>query len=96
MDQLRGENEALLNRLKELEAAKPVAVADDGQESAALVPRESWELVSKEKAELEEAVKQKEKRLLRLQQVRTWSSIYHLVSMLIGHAGIHLQKPRIP
>ena len=70
MDQLRGENDALLKRLKELEAAKPAAMAQSGEDAAALVPRESWELVSKEKAELEEALKQKEKRLLRLQQVR--------------------------
>ena len=33
------------------------------------MPRESWELVSKEKKELEDVVKQKEKQLLRLQQV---------------------------
>jgi hypothetical protein len=33
------------------------------------VPRESWELVSKEKKELEDVVKQKEKQKLRQRQV---------------------------
>jgi mitotic spindle assembly checkpoint protein MAD1 len=73
MDRLRGENEALLKRLKELEAAVASAGANanvkttDGEE---LVPRESWELVNREKKELEELVKQKEKRLKRLKEVR--------------------------
>lgn len=70
MDRLRGENEALLKRLKELEAVATSSGASvsamDGEE---LVPRESWELVNKEKKELEELVKQKEKRLKRLQEV---------------------------
>jgi len=39
-----------------------------------LVPRQSWEVVNKEKTELEEVVKQKEKRLLRLQEVFTAKS----------------------
>lgn len=69
MDQLKNENHALMKRLKNLEetGARPSA----GQEQAGkdLVPRESWELVNKEKGDLEELVKQKEKRLLRLQQV---------------------------
>ncbi|KAG6901135.1 hypothetical protein C0995_016637, partial [Termitomyces sp. Mi166 len=38
-------------------------------ETADLVPRASWELVNREKMELEEVVKQKEKRLLRLKEV---------------------------
>ena len=99
MDQLRGENDALLKRLKELEASKPVAVAQSGEEAAALVPRESWELVSKEKAELEEAVKQKEKRLLRLQQVRSHVCLLYQkkkTKKFIGSQGVYLQKPRIP
>jgi mitotic spindle assembly checkpoint protein MAD1 len=65
MDRLKGENEALIKRLKELEEGGHRA-GDGGDD---LVPRESWEVVNKEKAELEEVVKQKEKRLLRLQQV---------------------------
>ncbi|KAF9475572.1 MAD-domain-containing protein [Pholiota conissans] len=68
MDRLKGENEALMKRLKELEesGARTSGASDHGEE---LVPRESWELVNKEKLELEETVKQKEKRLTRLQQV---------------------------
>jgi mitotic spindle assembly checkpoint protein MAD1 len=66
MDRLKGENEALIKRLKELEEGGH-RVGDGGGDD--LVPRESWEVVNKEKAELEEVVKQKEKRLLRLQQV---------------------------
>ncbi|KZT00090.1 MAD-domain-containing protein [Laetiporus sulphureus 93-53] len=67
MDRLKGENEALLNRLKELEeSGVKGGAAVSGQD---LVPRESWEVLSKEKAELQDQLKQKEKRLLRLQQV---------------------------
>lgn len=70
MDRLKGENEALMKRLKELEesGAKSTRI-DDGTNNAELVPRESWELVNREKQELEDTVKKKEKRLLRLQQV---------------------------
>jgi mitotic spindle assembly checkpoint protein MAD1 len=72
LGRLRGENEALLGRLRELEEkGVNLARAGEGEEGGdGMVPRESWELVSKEKRELEEVVKQKEKRLLRLQQVR--------------------------
>ena len=70
MDRLKGENQALMKRLKELEesGAKSTHMDDDGRNTE-LVPRESWELVNREKKELEDTVKQKEKRLLRLQQV---------------------------
>lgn len=61
MDRLKSENEALIKRLKDCGSAQ------SGGED--LVPRESWEVLQKEKEELEEVVKQKEKRLLRLQQV---------------------------
>lgn len=79
MDRLKGENEALLMRLRELEDARATGDSSSGNGSKAgpgrldgdLVPRESWEVVRKEKVELEEVVKQKEKRLLRLQQVCT-------------------------
>jgi mitotic spindle assembly checkpoint protein MAD1 len=69
MDRLKSENEALIKRLRELESSGAVA-ADGGVLRHDLVPRESWEVLDKEKKELEEVVKQKEKRLLRLQQVR--------------------------
>ncbi|KAJ3497243.1 hypothetical protein NLJ89_g10374 [Agrocybe chaxingu] len=71
MDRLKGENEALLKRLKELEESGARTAQNHGDE---LVPRESWELVNKEKLELEDVVKQKEKRLLRLQQIFTSKS----------------------
>jgi len=72
MDRLKGENEALMKRLKEIEesGARSTHMDDDGTNHAELVPRESWELVNREKKELEDTVKQKEKRLLRLQQVK--------------------------
>ena len=69
MDRLKSENEALIKRLHELESSGAV-VADGQAPRDELVPRESWEVLDKEKKELEEVVKQKEKRLLRLQQVR--------------------------
>ena len=69
MNRLKNENEALLKRLKELEE-NGVRNMDDGTNHSELVPRESWEFVNREKKELEDMVKQKEKRLLRLQQVR--------------------------
>ncbi|KAF8059841.1 MAD-domain-containing protein [Lyophyllum atratum] len=77
MERLRGENEALMKRLREVEARAPVQGQGEveqeregqGGEREDLVPRESWELVNREKTELEEVVKQKEKRLLRLKQV---------------------------
>jgi mitotic spindle assembly checkpoint protein MAD1 len=72
MDRIKGENEALMKRLKELEesgARVNDGEGDKGEGERELVPRESWELVTKEKSELEEVVRQKEKRLLRLQQV---------------------------
>ncbi|KAK0446232.1 spindle assembly checkpoint component Mad1 [Armillaria borealis] len=69
MDRLKGENEALIKRLKELEESGIKGVATSAQPGEELVPRESWELVSKEKSDLEELVSRKEKRLLRLQQI---------------------------
>ncbi|KAG9312696.1 mitotic checkpoint protein-domain-containing protein [Chiua virens] len=71
MDRLKGENEALIKRLRDLEQSGVQAETSRGEE---LVPRESWEVLRKEKEELEEVVKQKEKRLLRLQQVFTAKS----------------------
>ncbi|KAI0776999.1 mitotic checkpoint protein-domain-containing protein [Trametes elegans] len=69
MDRLKSENEALLKRLKDLEESG--ARGSGGSASAEeLVPRESYEVAVKEKTKLEDELKQKEKRLLRLQQVR--------------------------
>ncbi len=77
MDRLRGENEALLRRLGAVEEkAKQAGVQGqtNGEQAAGpdLVPKESFELAMKEKLELQDVVKQKEKRLLRLQQVTWW------------------------
>ncbi|PPQ94910.1 hypothetical protein CVT25_004396 [Psilocybe cyanescens] len=76
MDRLKSENDALMKRLKDLEegGARAAAAGDDGTEKEDLVPRESWEAVNKEKTDLEEVVRQKEKRLLRLQQIFTSKS----------------------
>ncbi|KAF8873896.1 spindle assembly checkpoint component Mad1 [Infundibulicybe gibba] len=71
MDRLKEENEALINRLKELEDS---GARGHGGANEAVVPRESWEHACREKAELEDTVKQKDKRLLRLQQVFTSKS----------------------
>jgi len=70
MDRLKGENEALIKRLRDLEESGHRA-GDGGDD---LVPRASWDVAIKEKTELEDVVKQKEKRLLRLQQVFTAKS----------------------
>jgi len=71
MDRLKSENEALMKRLKDLEESAVRPSEGENQVGGELVPRESWELVNKDKIDLEELVKQKEKRLLRLQQVRS-------------------------
>ena len=80
MDRLKGENQALMKRLKELEESGAISTHIDDGRNTELVPRESWELVNREKKELEDTVKQKEKRLLRLQQVyqRNRTTIFHL------------------
>ena len=68
MDRLKGENEALLKRLKDLEES---GVRGSGHApNVELVPRESYEAVNKEKQELAEELKRRDKRLLRLQEVR--------------------------
>ncbi|KAI0074913.1 hypothetical protein K474DRAFT_1664924 [Panus rudis PR-1116 ss-1] len=74
LERVKEENEALMRRLKELEEggvrmAKEEGADEDAKAKGELVPRESWEVVNKEKEELEEALKQKEKRLIRLKQV---------------------------
>lgn len=66
MDRLRGENEALLMRLRDLESSGAVA----GSSSQSMVPRESYEHLEVANKELEEQVRQKEKSRKRLQEVR--------------------------
>ena len=58
----------MLKWLKDLEES---GVRGSGQApNAELVPRESYEAVNKEKQELAEELKRRDKRLLRLQEVR--------------------------
>jgi len=81
MDRLKKENKALMMRLKELEDAGARVGGQTGARSSTdegtgegvtlegMVPRESWEVANREKMRLEEELKQREKRLLRLQQI---------------------------
>ncbi|CAL1701807.1 unnamed protein product [Somion occarium] len=72
LERVKDENEALLKRLKELEESGVRGRGGNGGqtgEDEELVPRKSWEAAIQEKEELEEALKQKEKRLIRLKQV---------------------------
>lgn len=87
MDRLKSENEALIKRLRELESSGVVGTQAGGEE---LVPRESWEVLQKEKEELEEVVKQKEKRLLRLQQV--WLSVSFRAIPTCHCSGVYGQE----
>ncbi|KAI0357178.1 MAD-domain-containing protein [Trametes cingulata] len=73
MDRLKSENEALLKRLRDLEESGARGSGESASNEE-LVPRESYEVITKEKAKLEDELKQKEKRLLRLQQVFTAKS----------------------
>ncbi|KIY68425.1 MAD-domain-containing protein [Cylindrobasidium torrendii FP15055 ss-10] len=68
VQRLRKENDALIQRLAEVEQRAGPASANASQDPG-MVPRESWELISQEKQALQEEVKKREKRLLRLQQV---------------------------
>lgn len=85
LNRLRSENGALLKRLEEVESRvgggdiiMAPAVGQNGpnddQGAIKTVPRESWESLRQDKSDIEEALKQKEKRLLRLQQVFTAKS----------------------
>ncbi|TEB24118.1 MAD-domain-containing protein [Coprinellus micaceus] len=72
VEKLRGENEALLRRIQVLEESGVRAGNGNqgmGGGGGGMVPRESWEQVKREKGELEDVVRQKEKRLKRLQEV---------------------------
>lgn len=65
LDRLKGENEALLEKLTALESGRH----DTDASSADFVPMESWEVMKTEKAELVLALEHKEKRVKRLQEV---------------------------
>ncbi|KAH9981796.1 spindle assembly checkpoint component Mad1 [Russula compacta] len=76
LDRLKEENAALLQRLSTLETRRP---HDSGTPTPTptpttpttehLVPRASWAAVCEEKAQLQDELRQKEKRMLRLRQV---------------------------
>ena len=93
MDRLKSENEALLRRLEELEASGSVSQSSGEH----LVPKESWEKEHKERCDLEEMVKQKEKRLLRLQQASKISCVPFLILIIncLPWSGFQQQGARI-
>lgn len=90
MKKLRSENEALLERLKDLESHTAPATSSASTSSSIIdsksVPRESWEVLKQEKEELSQAVAQKEKRLKRLQEVFTRKSeeFRNAISSILG------------
>ena len=65
LDRLKSENEALLEKLATLESGGQ----GNSTSSVDLVPKESWEVMKTEKAELVAALEHKEKRIRRLQEV---------------------------
>jgi mitotic spindle assembly checkpoint protein MAD1 len=76
LDRLTEENAALLQRLFAFEASgthsvppATAAVGDRSSITTELVPRASWAPVCQEKAQLEDELRRKEKRMLRLGQV---------------------------
>ena len=78
VNRLKSENEALMRTLDELEQeiAKGGGTAmevfnehDVPEEERRFVPKQTVDKLMKEKSELEDVIKQKEKRMLRLQQV---------------------------
>jgi mitotic spindle assembly checkpoint protein MAD1 len=71
LDRLKEENAALLHRLSTLSSSSsnPDPNLATTTEKESLVPRASWLAVCEEKARLEDELRQKEKRMLRLRQV---------------------------
>lgn len=90
MDKLKGENEALMQRLFEVEArlgargpaaggsgvgdgdgmdVEETMLVGSGSAGAELVPRKSWETEKEMRQKLEEELKQREKRILRLKEI---------------------------
>jgi mitotic spindle assembly checkpoint protein MAD1 len=65
LNRLKGENQALLEKLAALEGGE----RDTNAPSADFIPKESWEVIKTEKAELALALEHKEKRIKRLQEV---------------------------
>lgn len=88
LDRLKSENEALLARLKDLEdqgfSSNPNL--NPNQENSQFVPRASWEGLKEETDELKTTIAQREKRLLRLQQIYSAKSeeFKEAVSAILG------------
>jgi len=81
LDRLKGENEALLGKLAELKTGG----RDSNTSSADFVPKESWEVMKTEKAELVLALEHKEKRIKRLQEVVPLNLILHTHRLTAPH-----------
>jgi mitotic spindle assembly checkpoint protein MAD1 len=80
LDRLKEENAALLLRLSTLSSSSSTSTSNPNPdpstttaktEEEQLVPRASWLAVCEQKAQLEDELRQKEKRMLRLRQVFT-------------------------
>jgi mitotic spindle assembly checkpoint protein MAD1 len=77
LDRLKEENAALLQRLSTLSSSSstsnpnPDSSINTDTKEEELVPRASWSAVCEQKAQLEDELRQKEKRMLRLRQVFT-------------------------
>jgi len=75
LDRLKEENAALLQRLSTLSSSSSTSTSTNttakAEKEEELVPRASWLAVCEQKAQLEDELRQKEKRMLRLRQVFT-------------------------
>lgn len=82
LDRLKGENEALLEKLAALEGDRQ----GPNPSSADFVPKESWEVMKAEKAELMSTLEHKEKRIKRLQEIYAKKSgeFREVVSSILG------------
>jgi mitotic spindle assembly checkpoint protein MAD1 len=109
LDRLKEENSALLQRLPALEASgihntssAPSAVAStntgESRSTTGLVPRTGWATVFQEKAQLEEELCQKEKRMLRLRWIFTAKTAGFLEALLamLGIKVAFYDSGRVP
>lgn len=107
LDRLKAENTALLKRLKDLHENGIRLGGANGEEEGdmdvskdqiiTIAPKESWDSLNKEVEQLKDIVAQKEKRLLRLQEV--CSTVIKKVSnihLFCCISGVHSEKSRIP
>ena len=92
MDRLEGENEALLKRLKDLEESGVRGQAPNVE----LVPRESYEAVNKEKQELSEELKRRDKRLVNCKRCALRSLAQYGRPHSKYYAGLQGEGHRLP